>query len=134
MQTQNTVMYTFTFIWYYIIFSAGQWLIENNHIQNKSFCVHNMRVCTVYIYYVYINTHTCMYICKKICTCKYIYSGGKIIWSPADFECLPIDKEIISLLLTVGLFKRWKTEQQQQKSRKTHLQKVINWFAFLWVK
>ncbi len=29
--------------------------------------------------------------------CVYIYSGGKIIWSPADFVRLPTDKEIISL-------------------------------------
>ncbi len=28
---------------------------------------------------------------------KYIYSEGKIIWSPADFVCLPTDKEMISL-------------------------------------
>ncbi len=27
-----------------------------NNIQNKSFCLHNMFV--LYIYYVYINTHT----------------------------------------------------------------------------
>ncbi len=26
-----------------------------------------------------------------------IYSGGKIIWSPADFVRLPTDKEMISL-------------------------------------
>ncbi len=29
-----------------------------NRIQNKSFCLHNIWVCTVYIYYVYINTNT----------------------------------------------------------------------------
>ncbi len=27
-------------------------------IQNKSFCLHNIYVCAVYIYYVYINTNT----------------------------------------------------------------------------
>ncbi len=47
-----------------------------NRIQNKSFCLHNIYVCTVYIYYVYINTHACMYIFKKNMLClyfKYIY-------------------------------------------------------------
>ncbi len=39
-------------------FSAVKWLIAINHIQNKSFCLHNMCVYTVCIYYVYINTHT----------------------------------------------------------------------------
>ncbi len=34
-------------------------LIAINHIQNKSCCLHNICVCTVYIYYVYINTHVC---------------------------------------------------------------------------
>ncbi len=32
-------------------------LIAINRIQNKSFCLHNICVCTVYIYYVYINTN-----------------------------------------------------------------------------
>ncbi len=36
-----------------------------NRIQNKSFCLHNTSVCTVYIYYVNINTHPRMYIFKK---------------------------------------------------------------------
>ncbi len=40
-------------------------MITINHIQNKSFCLHNIYVCAVYIYYVYINTHTCMYIFQK---------------------------------------------------------------------
>ncbi len=35
-------------------------LIAINRIQNKSLCLHNTCVCTVYIYYVY--THTYMYI------------------------------------------------------------------------
>ncbi len=38
--------------------SAVKRLIVINHIQNKSFCLHNICVCTVYIYYVYIiDTH-----------------------------------------------------------------------------
>ncbi len=45
--------------------SAAKRLIVINRIQNKSFCLHNMCVCTVYIYYVYINTYTSMYIFKK---------------------------------------------------------------------
>ncbi len=28
-----------------------------NHIQNKSFCLHNICMCTAFIYYVYINRH-----------------------------------------------------------------------------
>ncbi len=40
--------------------SAIKWLIAINRIQNKSFCLHN--VCTVFIYYVYINTHIHVYI------------------------------------------------------------------------
>ncbi len=39
-------------------FSAVKWLIVINRIQNKSFCLHNICVCTVFIYYVYINTYT----------------------------------------------------------------------------
>ncbi len=41
-----------------VIFSAVKQLIAINRIQNKSFCLHNIYVCSVYIYYVYINTHT----------------------------------------------------------------------------
>ncbi len=52
-------------------FSAEQWLITINYIQNKSFCVHNIGcVCTLYIYYVYINTHACIHLRKNIC---YVY-------------------------------------------------------------
>ncbi len=52
----------------YIYISAVKLLIMINHIQNKSFCLHNTCVRTVYIYYVYINTHTSMYIyLRKIC-------------------------------------------------------------------
>ncbi len=36
--------------------------------------------------------------------------GNTIIWSPADFVRLPTDKEIISLILIVGLFEIWETE------------------------
>jgi len=47
------------------VLSAVKWLIAINHFQNK-LCLHNVCVlCAVYIYYVYINTHTYMYIFKK---------------------------------------------------------------------
>ncbi len=52
-----------------------------NRIQNKSFCLHNICVYTVYINYVYINTNTCMYIFMKNMLClyiKYIYISYKI--------------------------------------------------------
>ncbi len=32
------------------------------------------------------------------------YSGGEIIWSPADFVCLPAEKQMINIILMVGLF------------------------------
>ncbi len=41
-----------------VCISAVKQINAINHIQNKSFCLHNICVCTVYIYYVYINTHT----------------------------------------------------------------------------
>ncbi len=61
--------YTFSFknnnnILIIIITSAVIRLIAINHIQNKSFCLH-ICMCAVIIYYVYINTHTCMYIFQK---------------------------------------------------------------------
>ncbi len=54
-----------------IIIIAVKRLIVINHIQNKSFWLHNICECAVYMYYVYINTHTCMYIFKKY-ICLYI--------------------------------------------------------------
>ncbi len=53
----------------------GKYLYAINRIQNKSFYLHNICVCTLYIYYVYINTNTCMYIFKKknCLYIKYIY-------------------------------------------------------------
>ncbi len=46
-----------------------------NRIQNKSFCLHNIWVCTVYMYYIYIyiNTHTCMYIFQRSNTMQLRY-------------------------------------------------------------
>ncbi len=57
---------------FYIIISAAKRLITINRIQTKSFCLHNICMCAVYIYYVYINTHTCMYIFQKNMLCLYI--------------------------------------------------------------
>jgi len=55
----------FTLYMLYVCISAGQRLIAINRIQNKSLFLHNICVCTVYNYFVYINTHTCLYIFKK---------------------------------------------------------------------
>ncbi len=45
-----------------------------NNIQNKSFCLHNICVHTVYIYYININaTHMHVYILKNV-LCLYIKS------------------------------------------------------------
>ncbi len=41
----------------YIYISAVKWLIAITRIQNKSLCLHNICVSTVYIYFVYIKTH-----------------------------------------------------------------------------
>ncbi len=49
----------------YIYISAVKRLIAINRIQNKSFCLLNICVWTVYIHYVYINTHTCKSRFKK---------------------------------------------------------------------
>jgi len=54
---------------------AVQKLIAINRIQNKSLCLNSIFVCAVYNYFVYINTHTCMYIFRKMCYSyiKYLY-------------------------------------------------------------
>ncbi len=58
-------MYVYIYIYIYIYISAVKWLIVINRIQNKSFCLHNICVCTVYIYYVYKYTHMHAYIWEK---------------------------------------------------------------------
>ncbi len=50
--------------------SAAKWLIVINRIQNKSFCLHDICVCAVYIYYVSKYKH--MHIFKKNMLCLYI--------------------------------------------------------------
>ncbi len=46
---------------FYIYISAVKQLIAINRIQNKSVSLHDIFVCTVYIYYVYIiHTHACI--------------------------------------------------------------------------
>ncbi len=37
--------------------SAAKQLIAINHIQNKSFCLHNICMFTVFIYLLYIQVH-----------------------------------------------------------------------------
>ncbi len=57
------------------------------------------------------------------------YSTEKNIRFPADFVRLPTDKEMISLIVMVGLLNS-ERQNNNNKSRTTHLKKVINWFAF----
>ncbi len=54
-----------------------------NRIQNKSFCLHNICVCMVYIYYVYIDTHTCMIYFRKI---SYVYILNVFIYNINDIN------------------------------------------------
>ncbi len=42
-----------------------------NRIRNKSFCLYNIWVRTVYMEYVYINTHMHVYISEKYATFIY---------------------------------------------------------------
>ncbi len=46
----------------FIYFSAFKRLIAINRIQNKSFCLHNICLCTVYLLCVYKSTHACIYL------------------------------------------------------------------------
>ncbi len=50
-----------------------------NHIQNKSFCLHNICECSVYIYDVYINTHTYSIYFENIYMYLYVYIYVHII-------------------------------------------------------
>ncbi len=61
-------------IYTYVNISAVKRLITINHIQYKGFCLHNICMCTVlYIYYVYINTHTYSVYLKNIYIYTHIY-------------------------------------------------------------
>ncbi len=46
----------------YIYISTAKRLIAINHIQNKSFCLHNMCVLCIFIMYIEIHTHMHVYI------------------------------------------------------------------------
>ncbi len=73
-KNSNIMKYYYN-LWYLKKMCAVKWLIAINRIQNKK-CLHNTCVCTVYIYYVYINTQRFMYIFKKnmlLLYIKYIY-------------------------------------------------------------
>ncbi len=62
--------------WLYAVYDYSIWRLDLNVnldissavkrliIQNKRFCLHNICMCAVYIYYVYINTH--VYISENI--------------------------------------------------------------------
>ncbi len=71
----------------YIIYDLGvqfldsvvKQLITINRIP-KSFCLHNIYVCTVYIYYVYLNTHTCIIYFENIYMYLYVYIYIHIIY------------------------------------------------------
>jgi len=64
----------------YIYIRAVQKLIAINRIQNKSLCLHNIFVCTVYNYVVYINTYACMYILKNYLRLNSVYIYKYIIY------------------------------------------------------
>ncbi len=55
-----------------VLTSAVKPLIVINCIPNKSFCLHNICICIVHIYYVYINIHTYSIYILNIFTCIYI--------------------------------------------------------------
>ncbi len=76
-------------------------IIHDSH--PKYNCLHNICVNTVYIYYIYINTNTCMYICDPgpqtnlkslgfICSNSQKYIWVKII----DFSFMPKIIRILS--------------------------------------
>ncbi len=73
--------------------SAVKRLIAINCIQNKRFCLHNIYVCTVYIYHVYINihTHACVYTYKK----KYVYALQILVYN-INYVNINIYMEIFS--------------------------------------
>ncbi len=58
----------------FIYINAVKRLIVINRIQNKSFCLHSICVCMcIFIMYIQIHTHACIFQ-KKICLyIKYIY-------------------------------------------------------------
>ncbi len=78
--------------------SAVKQLIVINRIQNKSLCLHNIYVfvCTIYIY-VYINTHTSMYIIKK----KIVYILNIFIYKLYEYNL--ISKYILYLYLYIHI-------------------------------
>ncbi len=52
-----------------------------NCIQNTSFCLCNICVCTVYIYYEYLNTHTYNIYFESIYMCLHVYMYIQIIYN-----------------------------------------------------
>ncbi len=78
----------------YIYISAVKQLIVINRIQNKCFCLHNICVCTVYIYYVFIHTHSCLHL-RKIC---YIYILHIFIYKLYEYKYIHVDFKIYIIL------------------------------------
>ncbi len=64
----------------YLSTSAVKRLIAINRIQNKSFCLHNICVCTVDIYYAYIKTHTYSIYLENIYMYLHVYIYINIIY------------------------------------------------------
>ncbi len=51
----------------HIYISVVKRLIGINRIQIKSFCLHNICMCTLYVYYVYVYfEYTYMYLCSCV--------------------------------------------------------------------
>ncbi len=81
-------IFIYIYIYIYIYtqsICAFKSLIMINRIQNKTFCLHNMCVCTVYVYvyvyiyiYIYIHIYTHLYISEKYVYIKYIYIQYKL--------------------------------------------------------
>ncbi len=64
--SRSALNYAFAIEWtsVSILLQIIAWLIAS---KIKSFCLHNICMCTVYIYYVHINTHLHVYNAVKCC-------------------------------------------------------------------
>ncbi len=61
------------FVYPYIIFSAVTQIITINRIQNKRFCLQNIRVYSEYLLFIYKDTHTQIIFWKYLHAFKCIY-------------------------------------------------------------
>ncbi len=56
---------------------------------------------------------------------------GKLLFNPCWFcTFVQWQRNDLPIILMVGLFEQWETEQQQKNPEKRFLKEVINWFAF----